>query len=230
MADGNFRLRLRYRKEGRLRYLSHLETVRCMERCIRRAGIPYAVSQGFSPHMKTKFGWALPVGVTGLDEYIDVFVEEYIAPARVLEMFAGAMPLGMEVFEALYVDPKGPSLEEEFPRSRYICTFEWAEGVEVSGGANELAARVRGALDGLLAEGSMTVKRGKKTKTVVFDDLLDGKPWLAAAADGHVELGFGTVTEGKGSLRPDLFCAELLKRCEDVRLTSITRTAQLPTE
>lgn len=226
MAEGNFRLRLRYRKEGRLKYLSHLETVRCMERCIRRAGLPYAVSQGFSPHMKTKFGWALPVGVTGLDEYIDVFTERFIEPAQVLEMFSGVMPLGMEVFEVLYVDPKGPSLEEEFPRSRYVCAFEHVGAVSEGGGP--LLARVQEALDALLAQGSMTVSRGKKTKTVVFDELLDGRPWLAEAADGHVELGLGTVTEGKGSLRPDLFCAELVKLCEGVRVASITRVAQLP--
>ncbi|WP_417304102.1 DUF2344 domain-containing protein, partial [Ellagibacter isourolithinifaciens] len=45
-----FRLRLTFAKQGRLAMLSHLEVARALERTVRRAGLPYAVSQGFSPH------------------------------------------------------------------------------------------------------------------------------------------------------------------------------------
>ena len=57
-----FKLRVRYVKEGRLRYLAHLEVLRTVERIVRRAGLPYAVTQGFSPHMRAGFSSALPVG------------------------------------------------------------------------------------------------------------------------------------------------------------------------
>ena len=63
-----FRLRLTFAKQGRLAMLSHLEVARALERTVRRAGLPYAVSQGFSPHMLIAFGAALPVGVGGTHE------------------------------------------------------------------------------------------------------------------------------------------------------------------
>lgn len=43
-----FRLRVRYGKRDRLKYLGHLEVIHTIERIVRRAGLPYAVTQGFS--------------------------------------------------------------------------------------------------------------------------------------------------------------------------------------
>ena len=71
MADPRlFRLRVTFCKQGRLALLSHLEVARALERAVRRAGLPYAVSQGFSPHMRIAFGAALPVGVGGTREML----------------------------------------------------------------------------------------------------------------------------------------------------------------
>lgn len=61
-----FRMRITFAKQGRLALLSHLEVARAIEAVpVRRAQLPFAVSQGFSPHMKIAFGAALPVGVGG---------------------------------------------------------------------------------------------------------------------------------------------------------------------
>ncbi|MCR5846378.1 MAG: TIGR03936 family radical SAM-associated protein, partial [bacterium] len=119
MSDATtFRLRINYTKEERLRYLSHLEVVRCMERCIRRAGLPFAVSQGFSPHMRTAFGWALGVGIASIDEYLDVLLTDYVPVPKVLASFEGVLPRGMRILGAQYVAAGDKSLTEEFPRSR----------------------------------------------------------------------------------------------------------------
>ena len=50
-----FRLRFRFCKKGRLIMLSHLEVAHALERAVRRADLPFAVSQGFSPHMRIAF-------------------------------------------------------------------------------------------------------------------------------------------------------------------------------
>ena len=39
-----FRLRVRYGKRDRLKYLGHLEVIHTIERIVRRAGLPYAVT------------------------------------------------------------------------------------------------------------------------------------------------------------------------------------------
>ena len=75
-----FLMRIKYVKRGRLAFLSHLETIRSMERIIRRAGLPYAVTEGFNPHMKVSFGPALPVGAASECEYLDLRLREYVKP------------------------------------------------------------------------------------------------------------------------------------------------------
>ena len=85
MADPRlFRLRVTFRESGRLSMLSHLELARALERAVRRAQLPFAVSQGFSPHMRIAFGAALPVGVGGTAEIFDLFLTDYVPAPRAL--------------------------------------------------------------------------------------------------------------------------------------------------
>src|SRR3954469_198128 len=49
------KLRIRYAKRGRLRFTSHRDFARALERAIRRAGLPIAFSSGFSPHPKISY-------------------------------------------------------------------------------------------------------------------------------------------------------------------------------
>ena len=71
-----FRLRCAYPKSDRLSFLGHLELIATVERSIRRAGLPFAVSNGFARRMRIQFSSALPVGVSSLAEYFDLFLTE----------------------------------------------------------------------------------------------------------------------------------------------------------
>src|ERR1700754_583388 len=56
------RVRLRFAKRGRLRFLSHRDVARSFERAVRRAGVPVAHSHGFSPHPRLSWIGAAPTG------------------------------------------------------------------------------------------------------------------------------------------------------------------------
>ena len=90
MMEGEFRIRVTYAMTGRLVMLSHLETARAIERTVRRSDLPFAVTQGFSPHMKLAFGSALPVGVGGLAEIFDVTMTAFVPPAEALARLRAA--------------------------------------------------------------------------------------------------------------------------------------------
>ncbi|MCX7794238.1 MAG: TIGR03960 family B12-binding radical SAM protein [Thermodesulfovibrionales bacterium] len=72
------RIRAEFSKTGELKYLSHLEMLRLIERALRRAKIPLIYTEGFHPAPKISFGPALPVGVEGLREYFDMIVDSCI--------------------------------------------------------------------------------------------------------------------------------------------------------
>jgi hypothetical protein len=66
------RLRLRYAKRGRLRFSSHRDFQRALERALRRAEIPMAFSAGFSPHPKISYANAAPTGAASEAEYVEI--------------------------------------------------------------------------------------------------------------------------------------------------------------
>lgn len=92
MNAGEFRLRIEYAIVGRGAFLSHLEVLHSIERLIRRAGLPYANTQGFHPHMKISFGPALPVGIASESEFVDVYLTEYRAPEELLKQLQAQAP------------------------------------------------------------------------------------------------------------------------------------------
>lgn len=76
------RLRLWFSKSERVRYISHLDVLRFWERSIRRAGLPLAYSQGFTPHPRIAFAGPLPLGFASEAELMDVTLEERVDPAE----------------------------------------------------------------------------------------------------------------------------------------------------
>jgi radical SAM-linked protein len=72
------RIRVRFRKGDRVRYISHLDVLRFWERAIRRAELPLSYSQGFTPHPKLAFASPLPVGFTAEREVMDVTLDERV--------------------------------------------------------------------------------------------------------------------------------------------------------
>jgi radical SAM-linked protein len=189
MTPGEFRLRVCYGKTGRLRHLSHLEVVRSLERAVRRAGLPYAVTQGFSPHMKAAFGPALPVGTAGENEYLDVWLTRYTEAGEALGALSRVSPPDLSVHQARYVDGRTASLTI----GSYVVECD----------AEEVGAKqVQAGLSRILGEGEFVVERKGKVK--VFD--------LARSIpkDPRVSVGEGVVTIDlavrmgqSGSLRPE---------------------------
>ena len=114
-----FRMRITFAKQGRLALLSHLEIARALERAVRRAQLPFAVSQGFSPHMKIAFGAALPVGVGGTHEMVDLQLVRYVRPDEALAALQAASVPDLMVKECVYIEPKAPAASAAFPLSTY---------------------------------------------------------------------------------------------------------------
>src|SRR5436190_1336212 len=72
------RVRLRFRKGGDLRLLSHHDLLRCFERLLRRSKLPFHHTQGFHPHPRLVFALSLPLGVVGCDEVADLELDEVL--------------------------------------------------------------------------------------------------------------------------------------------------------
>ena len=59
-----------------MKYITHLDMMRFWERALRRADVPLAYSEGFSPHAQISLAAPLAVGTTSEAELMDVFLAE----------------------------------------------------------------------------------------------------------------------------------------------------------
>ena len=73
-------MRFRYSKEGKAKYISHLDLMSTMQRSFRRAGINLKYSEGFNPHPYMSVALPLSVGCESSCELIDVALAENIKP------------------------------------------------------------------------------------------------------------------------------------------------------
>jgi len=94
------KIRLKFRKVGEMRFLSHLELAHLFYRASKRADLPLCFSEGFHPMPRIIFATALPVGMESLMEIVDIECEGRITPPDVLERLNQALPPGIEIMEA----------------------------------------------------------------------------------------------------------------------------------
>ncbi len=95
------RLRVRYAKRGRLRFTSHRDFQRAFERALRRAEVPIAFSQGFSPHPRVSYANAAPTGAGSEAEYLEIAVSSRCVPTNVRTALDAALPAGLDVVEVV---------------------------------------------------------------------------------------------------------------------------------
>jgi radical SAM-linked protein len=111
-------LRAEYRVGPELKFLANLDMMHLMERTLRRAAIPYLLSEGFNPHIRLSMGTVLPVGLWGEREYFDLELR-----AMHLEDFMRrmnqALPSGMEIHSVQEYPTGTPSLMKMVNAAEY---------------------------------------------------------------------------------------------------------------
>ena len=66
------KVRIKFSKTGALKYIGHLDVMRYFQKLMRRADIPIAYSEGFSPHQIMSFAMPLGIGDESIAEYVDI--------------------------------------------------------------------------------------------------------------------------------------------------------------
>lgn len=129
-----WKVRLRFAKTGPLRFVSHHDLVRCLERMMRRAGVPFKSTEGFHPQPRLALALSLPLGVAGLDEVAEIELTRPADPAEVLAALRGAAPEGLAVHSARTVEPAS--------RNAQVCCVGYHFDVPAERQTPELDARV----------------------------------------------------------------------------------------
>ena len=152
------KLRLRYSRHGKIRFISHRDTARLMERAFRVEKLPITYTEGFSPRPKLAFGLALTVAHESEAEYLDLDLVTPVELDGLAERLTDALPDGLIVDAVVPLESRSLSLQQA------IVCCGWR--IEVIGSPIE---DVTNAVAALLAAPTRELERERKGKTTVVD-------------------------------------------------------------
>jgi len=95
------KVRVKFAKDGVMKFVGHLDIMRYFQKAIRRAGIDIAYSEGFSPHMIISFASPLGVGLTSEGEYFDMQLRTALPSTELVRRLDSMMVEGMRVISAV---------------------------------------------------------------------------------------------------------------------------------
>ena len=186
--------RIKFRKNGVMKFIGHLDIMRYFRKAIRRAEIPIAFTSGYSPHMIMSFANPLGVGLTSDGEYFDIELTESIASKEAVRRLNEQMVDGMEIVSFVQIPDDKKS-----------------KGMSIVAGADYLSSVKNGSLPEDLAEKLeafyaqneiCVVKKTKKSeKEVDIRPMIyklecrDGKIYMRVAAGSVQNLKPELVTE-----------------------------------
>ncbi len=104
-------IRFRMKKTGSLQYISHLDLVRTMHKVIVRAKLPLWYTEGFNPKPKMVFAAPLSIGTESVCEFMDVRLNDYIAPEDAMSRLNANLTDEMQVVECYYAESKFTDLK-----------------------------------------------------------------------------------------------------------------------
>ena len=197
IVGSDVRIRLRFTKLGKIRFVGHRDVARILERSLRRAALPLAMTEGFSPRPKMHFGLALSTGYESFGEYMDVDLRPDEAAGVQIGALPGQLtallPPGLTVEAAAVIDRGETSLQQA------VTSCSWQ--LDIVGVAH---ADVAERIARMLARETIPVTRERKGQKV-HDDLRPTVLRLEVVGD-HIETELSTQPRG---VRPSELLAAL---------------------
>ncbi|MGB9594679.1 MAG: TIGR03960 family B12-binding radical SAM protein [Candidatus Poribacteria bacterium] len=211
------KIRFQFTKGEEVKFISHLDLVNVFTRAFRRANIPIAYSQGFSPHPKINFSSALPVGTTSLAEFADIEIEEDIDVQKFMCDVNFFLPSGVNIIKAKKIPLRSSSLMSQINYGSYI--------VRIPKDEYNINIDLREKIESINFSEHIIIKRKQKNKQSTKQDQekvsqIDVKPFiksirLAENNNNTFQIEMIIKESIAGKVRPEEITSLLLGECAD---------------
>ena len=205
---------IKFSKGEGIKFISHLDLMRTIQRIIRRSGVPIEYSKGFNPHMALSLAQPLSVGVYSDGEYMDIVLTEEMKVADLLARLNEAAPPTIRFFEATPIEivenvKRVPQAMALLDAGRYIIKLKLV---------NE--ENVEEKMASLLNENAWeTLKKSKKGEKIAYIKPLvkELKYWVK---DGELVINALIATGSRENLSADLLARFITSKIENVNTES----------
>lgn len=132
MSENNYKIRIKFRKYDNMRFVGHLDTMRYFQKAMRRADIPIAYSEGFSPHQIMSFAAPLGVGVTSDGEYMDIEATALLSSDEAVKRLNSVMVPGIDIVSYKKLPEKAANAMSSVACADYILTLREGHKIDLS--------------------------------------------------------------------------------------------------
>ena len=210
-------VRLRFCKQGRLKYISHLDINRALSRAFRRADIPLWFTEGYNPHAYMSFSLPLSLGVESLCEYVDIRLVDEISNDEIKKRMNDVLPADLRILD-VYDDFRDSS---EIMYSDYVFKISFTD-------CEKAAERIKSVFE--LSE-ILAQKKGKQGRKKVLKDV-DIKQYIdkynISVRDDLVVINVRLMAGNEKNLNPTLLFDTIIRLIEtDFEWKSISRLSLL---
>lgn len=122
------KIRIKFSKQGAMKFIGHLDIMRYFQKAMRRADIPIAYSGGYSPHQIMSFASPLGVGLTSNGEYLDIELTASISSEEAIQRLNEQMADGMQVLSFKEIPDNAGNAMASVAAADYTVVFR--EGYE----------------------------------------------------------------------------------------------------
>lgn len=187
-----FKARMRFAKEGRAKYISHLDLMHTMQRAMARCQMPLWFTEGFNQHAYVSVALPLSTGYSGEYEFLDFNLLSENVPINAVEALNAVFPEGLRAIEIYPLADGGMPLRD-IAWSKYRITWSFADGVPADFVEN---------VNKLFAQPTVEiVKRSKRgEKTVNMRELMNG--FALTEQDGQV-IAEVVTSAGNNNMSPE---------------------------
>ena len=193
------RMMVAFEKGEALRHIGHLDLMRTMQRALRRSGLPIKYSNGFNPHIRLSFAAPLSVGVIGLNELMEVPLEDGTSEETFMNEMNAVLPSCMRITACRAISDEFPALMSLVAGADYRIVI--AKSEEGSKAASRFA-------DFMALESYVANRRTKSGENPcdIRPFVIDGK---MEETDDSFVIELRTIATQAGMLKPALWLDSL---------------------
>lgn len=194
---------LKFSKENRLKYISHLDVLRLFQRAFKRAGIRLKYSQGYNPHARVSFALPLSLGFESSGEYMEIETEDACDAESLIKGLNAIMPEGIRIASC--------GVLSETSKTAISAVLDFASyRVEYKGGEEHIPEIEAAVKPFMQQEKINIVKFSKKKKKNIESDI---RPHIHSVATVNTSRGLVIslmlASGSRANLNPELMINEL---------------------
>ncbi len=196
---------LKFSKEDRLKYISHLDLLRLFQRAFKRAKIKLRYSQGYNPHARIAFALPLSLGFESSAEYMEFETDIEYTVENIKNKLSEQMPKGIGILSCTTMKETG--------KTPIAAVLDFATYRVVYKGCHEEVENIAEGIPSFLKqEKIMNIKFSKKKRKNVESDI---RPHIhsitSVKGDDKITLSIMLRTGSRGNLNAEILIEELCK-------------------